>query len=65
MSILAKPMLTTAEVADRMRVNTSTVRRWRLDDIGPRFIRIGTIYRYPLGELEELARERVAHSLAP
>jgi excisionase family DNA binding protein len=65
MSILATPMLTTAEVAERMRVNTSTVRRWRLDDVGPRFIRIGNIYRYPLDELEEWARERVERSLAP
>ena len=27
--------LTTEELAKRMRVNPSTVRRWRLDDVGP------------------------------
>jgi len=27
-------LLTTAEAADRLRVNPSTVRRWRLDDVG-------------------------------
>ena len=45
-------LLTTAEAADRLRVNPSTVRRWRLDDVGPRYSKIGSIYRSPADDLE-------------
>jgi hypothetical protein len=40
-------LLNTGEVATRLRVNPSTVRRWRLDDVGPRYLRVGGIHRYP------------------
>ena len=57
-------LLTTSEVATRLRVNPSTVRRWRLDDVGPRYLRVGGIYRYPAGDLEEWISESVRHSIA-
>jgi excisionase family DNA binding protein len=57
-------LLTTGEVATRLRVNPSTVRRWRLDDVGPRYLRVGGIYRYPAGDLEEWICESVRHSIA-
>lgn len=56
-------LLTTDEVAARFRVNPSTVRRWRLDGVGPRHVRIGSIYRYPLALLDEWVRESIAGSL--
>ena len=56
-------LLTTSEVT-RLRVNPSTVRRWRLDDVGPRYLRVGGIYRYPTGDLEEWISESVRHSIA-
>lgn len=40
-------LMTTNEVADHFRVNPSTVRRWRLDGVGPRFVKIGNVYLYP------------------
>jgi hypothetical protein len=40
-------LMTTAEVAGYFRVDSSTVRRWRLDGLGPRFVKIGSVYRYP------------------
>lgn len=57
-------LLTTEEVAERFRVHPSTVRRWRLDDVGPRYIRIGNIYRYPEDSLEVWMRARTRQSLA-
>ena len=57
-------LLTTSEVAVRLRVNPSTVRRWRLDDVGPRYLRVGGIYRYPADQLEEWISESVRHSIA-
>lgn len=33
-------------------VSRSTVRRWRLDDVGPHYLKIGSIYRYPADDLE-------------
>jgi hypothetical protein len=32
--MIMEQLLTTEELAKRMRVNPSTVRRWRLDDVG-------------------------------
>jgi len=63
MTTLTTPMLTTAEVARRMRVTPGTVRRWRLDDVGPRFIQVGNIYRYPLDQLETWMQDKIEHSL--
>ena len=57
-------MLTTDEVAERLRVNPCTIRRWRLDDVGPRFVKVGHIYRYPTDELEAWIGESVRNSLA-
>lgn len=57
-------LLTTEEVAKRLRVNPCTVRRWRLDDVGPRFLKVGNIYRYPAEELEAWITESVRTSLA-
>ena len=50
---------TTEEVATMLRVNGSTVRRWRLDDVGPRFVKIGNVYRYPDSVLQEWLRQRI------
>ncbi|WP_425562487.1 helix-turn-helix transcriptional regulator [Microlunatus ginsengisoli] len=55
---------TTEELARYMRVNPSTIRRWRLDDVGPRFVRVGTVYRYPVSAVEAWMADRVRSSLA-
>src|SRR5215203_6781497 len=51
-------------VAKRMRVNPSTVRRWRLDDVGPPYLRVGTVYRYSIGAVEAWIAESVRRSIA-
>ena len=57
-------LFTTEELAKELRVNPSTIRRWRLDDVGPRFVQVGTVYRYPVSAVEEWIAERVRNSLA-
>jgi hypothetical protein len=44
--------------------NPSTVRRWRLDDVGPPYLRVGTVYRYPIGAVEAWIAESVRGSIA-
>ena len=46
--MIMEQLLTTEELAKRMRVNPSTVRRWRFDDVGQPYLRVGTVYRYPI-----------------
>ncbi len=57
-------LMTTDEVAEYFRVNASTVRRWRLDGVGPRFVKIGSVYRYPRGLLDLWVSARVNKSEA-
>ena len=47
------PLLTTEEVAEHFRVNPSTVRRWRLDGVGPCYVKVGSVYRYPQAALAD------------
>jgi excisionase family DNA binding protein len=62
--MIMEQLLTTEELAKRMRVNPSTVRRWRLDDVGPRYLRVGTVYRYPISAVEAWIAESVRGSIA-
>ena len=57
-------LLTTDELAKRLRVNPSTVRRWRLDDVGPGYVRVGSVYRYPVSAVEAWIAESVRESIA-
>jgi excisionase family DNA binding protein len=57
-------LLTTEELAARLRVNPSTIRRWRLDDVGPPYLRVGTVYRYPISAVEAWIADSVRCSIA-
>lgn len=45
--------LTECEVSDRTHISLATLRRWRLENRGPKFYKFGSLVRY--GE-EELTR---------
>jgi excisionase family DNA binding protein len=45
-------LLTSAETAERLRVNVDTLRRWRREGTGPPWHRVGRQVRYPARELE-------------
>lgn len=57
-------LLTTEETARRLRVDPSTVRRWRLDGVGPRHLKMGSVYRYPANELEAWIADSLRGRLA-
>jgi excisionase family DNA binding protein len=44
-------LLTEPEVAERLRVSLACLRRWRLERRGPRFLKLGSLVRYPADEL--------------
>ena len=45
-------LLTEAEVAQRLRVSLACLRRWRLERRGPRFLKVGSLVRYPSEQLD-------------
>jgi excisionase family DNA binding protein len=45
--------LTEKEVAKQINVSLASLRRWRLEQRGPRFIKVGALVRYRPEDLEE------------
>jgi predicted DNA-binding transcriptional regulator AlpA len=46
-------LLTETEVSHVLRVSLATLRKWRVDKRGPRFLKIGPLVRYQLEDLRE------------
>ena len=55
-------MMTTAEVAARLRVPVPTLYKWRLESKGPRSIRIGKHLRYQERDVEAWIAEQIVSS---
>ncbi len=45
--------LTEKEVAEQIKVSLASLRRWRLLQRGPRFIKVGALVRYRAEDLEQ------------
>ena len=45
--------LTEREVANQIKVSLASLRRWRLLQRGPRFIKVGALVRYRAEDLEQ------------
>lgn len=46
-------LLTEVDVSRVLQVSLATLRKWRVDQRGPRFIKIGSLVRYQLEDLHE------------
>lgn len=46
-------LLTEREVSRQLHVSLATLRRWRLESRGPKFIKVSSLVRYRPEELEE------------
>jgi predicted DNA-binding transcriptional regulator AlpA len=46
-------LLTELEVSHVLRVSLATLRKWRVEKRGPRFIKIGSLVRYQLEDIRE------------
>lgn len=44
---------TEREVATELRVSLASLRRWRVENRGPRFVKVGSLVRYSARDLEE------------
>ena len=45
-------LLKDVQVAARMQLAVATIRRWRIEGKGPRFVRLGGAVRYHVGDVE-------------
>ena len=57
--------LTEKEVAKQIRVSLAFLRRWRLAQRGPRFIKVGALVRYRAEDLEQWLESLPAGGTAP
>jgi len=57
--------LTEKEVAEHIKVSLASLRRWRLLQRGPRFIKIGALVRYRTEDLKQWLETLPAGGTAP
>jgi len=57
--------LTEKEVAKQIRVSLASLRRWRLVQSGPRFVKVGALVRYRPEDLEQWMEALPAGGASP
>jgi excisionase family DNA binding protein len=57
--------LTEKEVAKQIKVSLASLRRWRLLQRGPRFIKVGALVRYRAEDLDQWLENLPAGGTAP
>lgn len=50
---LAQTLLTETEVSKQLRVSLAALRKWRVINRGPQFLKIGSLVRYRQGDLHQ------------
>jgi predicted DNA-binding transcriptional regulator AlpA len=51
--------LTEKKTSDRIAVSKSALRKWRREGLGPPYVKLGRMIRYPLRELEKWMNKRL------
>ncbi len=51
-------LYTEQDVAEQLHISLASLRRWRLEKRGPRFIKVGSLVRYRPEDLEEWLLEQ-------
>jgi excisionase family DNA binding protein len=46
-------LMTEVELSERLNVSLASLRRWRLEGRGPRFVKVGSLVRYRPEDLDE------------
>ena len=59
---LTQSLMTTPEVADLLQVAEITLRKWRLNGAGPRFVRCGSNIRYCRDDIDQWIADRTVAS---
>ena len=60
---LAEQYLTDKELAARLHISVNTIKSWRARGIGPRYVKISRLVRYPVSAVEEfVAAGRSQHA---
>ena len=57
--------LTEKDVAEQIKVSLASLRRWRLLQRGPRFIKVGALVRYRAEDLEQWLETLPAGGASP
>jgi len=57
--------LTEKDVAEQIKVSLASLRRWRLLQRGPRFIKVGALVRYRAEDLEQWLETLPASGTSP
>jgi len=57
-SEVTNPVLTERELAQRLKVSLSLVRKWRRESKGPRFVRLSKCVRYVVEDVQRWLAEQ-------
>lgn len=52
-------LLTPAQTADHLQINTNTLRQWRWKRVGPAFVKIGALVRYRQIDLDTYIQDNI------
>ncbi len=50
---IAQTLLTETEVSKQLRVSLAALRKWRVMNRGPQFLKIGSLVRYRQGDIDQ------------
>lgn len=55
---ISSNLLTEIDVSARLHISVASLRRWRLEKRGPKFIKVGSLVRYRPEDLEQWLQEQ-------